>query len=306
MKENSPLSNCVLVSEIKTDLNYTLAVPNVFGANVEDVEKFYCLVTKAPKTDQYIFDMGIVAFINPYGAIALVLAARYLCSISKRPVKLKKLHNNLYLYLKRMNIFNISGDWLQPIDAFDEDWSRNSNTPNLLELTIIQSPSDVTAIVERAENIFTNWLKFPDLQNLLRVISELCSNVYEHSEDNCGCILIQKYEMTSQKQVAVRLAVGDMGCGIRQSLISRYGEIKHEPLEYIQEALSGQRTSRATGRGGLGLHTVEEHASNAQGYLWVRSETAAVKSLGASKTKGHQKLAYLRGTQIAVEFRAPM
>jgi signal transduction histidine kinase len=274
---------------------------------MDDIEKFYCLVTNASMATQYIFDMKIVDFICPYGVIALVVAARYLYGISKRPVQLQNLHCNLYLYLKRMNIFDICSTWLYPVDILDEDWSRNSNTPNLLELTIIQSPSDVTAIVERAENIFTNWLKLPDLRIFLRVISELCSNVYEHSKDNCGCILIQKYQLTSQEQVVVRLAVGDIGCGIRQSLVSRYGKIGCEPLESLREALSGQVTARSTGRGGLGLRTVEDYATFTGGYLWIRSETAAILTRGTCKSRGYrQQLVNFPGTQIAVEFRAPL
>ncbi|MFQ5855499.1 MAG: hypothetical protein ACE5LU_07660 [Anaerolineae bacterium] len=45
-------------------------------AGVEDVERFYALVEGVPPAGQYAFDMRMVDFVKPYGAIALVTAAR--------------------------------------------------------------------------------------------------------------------------------------------------------------------------------------------------------------------------------------
>lgn len=189
--------------------------------------------------------------------------------------------------------------------SLSEEWHRNPETPNLLELTIITGPKDVERVVTRAKRIFNHWLTTPHLDSLLTVLSELCANIYQHSGDSQGCVLMQKYDFRSQGKRTVCLAVGDLGCGIRGSMVSRHGEIGAEPLDYLYEAMQG-RTSRPSGRGGLGLRTVEQIASASGGYLWLRSETAAIFSQGANLRQPEQNLPNLAGTQVAVGLDAPL
>lgn len=106
-------------------------------------------------------------------------------------------------------------------------------------------------------------------------------------------------------RVDVCLAVGDLGCGIRGSLAARHGEFGEDPLDYLQAAMGG-KTARSTGRGGLGLRRVEQIAGSEGGYLWLRSETAAILSRGPRKAQGRGELISVPGTQVAVEFHAPL
>ena len=128
---------------------------------------------------------------------------------------------------------------------------------------------------------------------------------YQHSGDHHGCALIQKYEVPSRGQAVVSLAVGDLGRGIRGSLVARHGEIGREPLDYLQEAMRG-RTARDTGRGGLGLRRVEQITASEKGDLWLRSETSAILSQGPGTAQGFRDMTAIPGTQVAVEFHAPL
>ena len=65
-------------------------------------------------------------------------------------------------------------------------------------------------------------------------------------------------------------------------------------------------TSRESGRGGLGLRTVEETVAKEGGYVWLRSETAAIRSYGPNRHYPYTDLAPMPGTQVVVEFRAPL
>jgi anti-sigma regulatory factor (Ser/Thr protein kinase) len=282
-----------------------ISVPNALGSSVEDIETFYAHVEAVRLVDQYTLDMRKVEFVKPYGIIAIISAARRLSELSGRPIWLNNLDGQVHRYLERMDIFDFGQDWLQPLSSPGEEWARSRQTPNLLELTVVTGPEDVTAVTSRAERIFSRWLRIPDLRNLLNVLSELCANVYQHSGDPNGCVLIQKYEVVSRNEALVCLAVGDLGCGIRGSLITRHGEIGHEPLDYIREAMRG-RTARSTGRGGIGLRLVEQIVGSEGGYLWLRSETAAVLSRGPGKMRGHRSLIDIPGTQVAVELHAPL
>lgn len=281
-----------------------IQILDVLGGNVLNVEWLYGTIEAIQPADQYTFDMGLVSFVRPYGVIALATAARRLSEQSQRPVLLRNIPGNVHSYLHRMNLFEVGSDWLRPAEVLGEEWSRNPQTRNLLELTPITCADDVAIIVARANSIFERWLTIPDLRSLLTVLSELCANVYQHSRDQHGSVMIQKYDAVTHGRVDVQLAVGDLGCGIRGSLMGRFGAIGQEPLDYLYEAMRG-RSARHSGRGGLGLRQVEQIAKSQSGFLWLRSETAAILSQGTVATTGHPNLVSVPGTQVAVEFHFP-
>jgi len=131
------------------------------------------------------------------------------------------------------------------------------------------------------------------------------TNIYEHSQDAYGCILIQKYALQTSNQVRVCLTVGDLGIGIQGSLSLRFGQQGLGPMQFLHKAMEGN-TSRLSGRGGLGLRTVEKIASQNGGYLWLRSENAAIYSFSESNRQDQPNLANIPGTQVVIEFKAPM
>lgn len=272
-----------------------------------DVETLHTLVEGRKLAERFVLDLGRVGFVKPYGVVALLLTARRLAVISGRRVELANMGRQVHSYLERMDLFDVGGDWLVPARGLDEGWDRNPQTPNLLELMVIEGPQDVVTAISRAERVFSRWLDVPDLNGLLRVISELCANVHQHSGDLAGCVMIQKYETARGRAVVsvVSVAVGDLGCGVRASLAARHGEMGCEPLDYLREAMGG-RTSRASGRGGLGLRVVEESAKASGGRLWLRSETAAIVSRASGQGRDHRDLCYVPGTQVAVELRATL
>lgn len=283
----------------------TLRVPDVLGADAQIVEHFWAVIGNTPLATQYSLDMRDVSFVRPYGVIALVMAARRLATATARPVRLLNLDANVHLYLHRMDLFRVGGNWLELTSSLDDSWLRNPQTPNLLELTPITGPEDVEAVVFRASRIFSRWLPASNLGSLLSAISELTSNVHQHSGDPLGCALIQKYEFAMGGHVTVALAVGDLGCGIRQSLKGSHAEVGDEPLDYLREAMKG-RSARSTGRGGLGLRRVEQIVETGGGYLWLRSDTAAIFSRGPNKAAGLRDLTFVPGTQVAAEIHAPL
>jgi hypothetical protein len=283
----------------------TIIVPDVLGTDPQSVDALYARLANLPDALSYSFDMQHVTFVKPYGTLALVLAARHLQQSSGHPVSLTNLNDTVHHYLDRMDLFRIAGQWLEATTALTDAWVRLPQTPNLLELTRISGPDGVEAVIERTEIIFKRWLHLPDLRNLLRVLSELCANVYQHSGDTHGCALIQKYESLTQGHVQVCLAVGDLGCGIRASLARRHGRIGPRTADYLLAALEG-KTSRRTGRGGLGLRWVENTANREGGWFWLRSEDAAAFSKANAKRQLYPTMSFVPGTQVAVTFHAPL
>lgn len=109
--------------------------------------------------------------------------------------------------MEQVNLFTVAKEWLQLDEKLpaEQRWDRNPQTANLLELTPITSAADVARVMERAETIFSRWLQLPNLGSLLKVISELCSNIYQHSGDPHGFVLIQRYQYISRGEVEVVL-----------------------------------------------------------------------------------------------------
>lgn len=279
-------------------------VPNVLGQDIRNVETFFRLLPSTPLQTDCYFDMGLVEWLKPYGIIGLVLAARHLQSSSHHKVYLRNLGGEVHSYLDRMNVLGTEQEWLTVEGSLDEFWFRNPQTPNLLELTLIRSSSDVEFVADRARMVFSQWLTEENLGNLLNVLSELCANIYQHSEDPNGCVLIQKNESTSRNRKIVCLTVGDLGCGIEGSMTKRFGSMGTKPIDYLRFAL-GKHTSRASGRGGLGLQTAAGIAGNMDGFLWLRSRTAAILKRH-NATSEHDDLPFIPGTQVTVQLEAPL
>lgn len=283
----------------------TILLPNVFGGDVLQTELLYSVLEEVPKAEQYLLDARDISFVKPYGIIALLLSTRHLAARSKYPLQVKNIPPIIHAYLQRMDFFDACQTWLVTSDSPEDDWTRNAHTRNLLEITVISGPDDVATVAQRTLQVFSRWLRISNLNNLIFVISELCSNIYQHSGDQYGCVLIQKYESKVYGQVSVHLAVGDLGCGIRGSLMTRHSDLGQRPIDYLRAAMSG-RTARQTGRGGLGLQRVEQIVKQQGGYLWIRSETAGLLLQNSSRIIPKISLPNLPGTQIALGFESPL
>jgi len=281
----------------------TLLVPDTLRHGTGGVETLYNAIAELPLARRYVFDMSGVTFIEPCGVIAFLSAVRHSVARSGNRILLKNLNEHLYPYLHRMDLFRVAEAWLRPITPLNEEWSRNAHTVNLLELTPVTGYGDMTTIVDRARAIFEPWLLPDELSNLLLVISELCQNIYQHSGDPHGCVLIQKYQ-PEQNSVSICLSVGDSGCGIRSNLIERYRGLGDDPLDFVRAAMDGNHTSRRTGRGGLGLRTVRNITAAHRGYVTVRSETAVVTDWGKRGVQSSGNLSYMAGTQVSVKMCA--
>ncbi len=281
----------------------TLTVPDTLRHGTGGVETLFKLVAELPLAKRYVFDMAGVTFIEPCGVIALLSAIRHCAAQSDKRVLIKNLSEQIYPYLHRMDLFRVASAWLRPLTPLNAEWARNAYTINLLELTPVTGYDEMAAVIDRARAIFAPCLSSDELSNLLLVISELCQNIYQHSGDTHGCVLIQKYQ-PEHNRVSICLSVGDSGCGIRANLIKRYRGLGDDPLDFVRAAMDGNYTSRLHGRGGLGLRTVRNITAAHNGYVTVRSETAGVTDWGQRGVQSFRGLSHMAGTQVSVKMCA--
>ncbi len=279
-----------------------IQVPDSLGDHGPDGEAFY---TSATRLSGDGLDMSQVSFIRPYGVIALLCVARNYHEQTHETLTLRNLQPRVHQYLERVDLFKVGGDYLRADRNLDETWDRKQPNPKLLELTPVSSANGVFTVIGQAERIFSYWLQVSNLHSLISVLSELCSNAYQHSGAPPGFVMIQTHEAVTKGQARVRLAICDMGIGVPGSLEKRFGPLGETPLDYLLIAMGG-KTSRGTGRGGLGLRIVEKTVGESGGWMWLRSQTAALITDGNGYLTTYRDLPYIPGTQVAVEFHAPL
>lgn len=92
-------------------------------------------------------------------------------------------------------------------------------------------------------------LQVANLKKILRILSELCQNAFEHSGDNHNIVMVQRYLRPARGKSEVQIAIYVMDKGVRQSLIDCYGPFAATTLHYLQAALSG-KSACTSGRDG--------------------------------------------------------
>lgn len=279
----------------------SVAAPNALGDHAATVEDFYRAVADTNEP----LDMSAIRFVRPYGVIALVNVARAHQAQTGEPLTLTRVPSRVHQYLERVDLFRVMGDLVRVDTPLTERFDRVQVAPKLLELSPVRDTADMLAVITRAEAIFAYWLPRAHLNGLMHILSELCANIYQHSNDPRGVVLVQTHEAVSKGAVRVRVALADAGVGVRANLRACCGEQGEAPLPYLLQALTGV-TSRDSGRGGLGLRTVQRVVRESDGYIWLRSETAAVHIDAAGNRHTYDGLPYVRGTQLAVELHAPL
>ncbi len=257
-----------------------ITVPDSLGESPDAVERLFAALHASSTGDPIALDLTSVTWIRPYGAISLLGVCRYLKQLTHRPVRLMGLQSDIHAYLRRIDFFKCG---------------------NVLELFPIRVHKDIYEVAGRARHILAYWLGSTsyDLDNIVILLSEACSNIVDHSGD-AGIVTIQKYDR--KHCIDVNLAIGDLGQGIRRSLMAVHGALSDTCADYIKRALAGL-SARSGERGGQGLGAIRRIATESEGNLHIRSEGGSVLAQ-ASGTTARDGLYFFPGTQIAITFRS--
>lgn len=273
--------------------------PNVVASNAEIL---FHKVNNSLDADSYVLDLRNQVCVCPYGVLCVLHIARVLSERSGRRVEIIGVPQKVYSYLHRVGLFEKGALWLTCSQSLEKEWSRISDSPNVLDIAFIQNDLDVINIVKHAENIFAHWLSDDEVGFLTTILSELCRNVYKHSTDANGCVIAQKYEMTGYVKVCV--GVADLGVGIRRSLANAHDNLPSSESECLQAAVSGL-SARGVGQIGTGLSSAANIAHRNGGHVLLRSHTGSLL-LRPGRAVAQDNQPFLSGTQLSIEFRAPL
>jgi anti-sigma regulatory factor (Ser/Thr protein kinase) len=282
-----------------------LTVPDVLGSASHAVESFLALLPGAVVRGLTELDLSHVTWVRPFGAATLLLSCRYLAEHIGSAVRLTRLRANVHAYLRRIDFFDSSDGCAYTRDrlAPAEEFSRGVASPNVLELLPIRTTADVDWSVARGRRIMEQWLDAGShaIGKIITLLSEACGNVAAHS-NALGYVTIQKYVRRSH--VDVELAITDLGCGIRGSLVQTHGTVAHTCSGYIQRVVDGL-SAHGIGESGLGLHTMRRITTASGGSLFIRSETGSLRAHGDS-TMTRDGLSPFPGTQLSLVFRSQL
>jgi anti-sigma regulatory factor (Ser/Thr protein kinase) len=280
----------------------TIVISDVLGRAPDEVEKLFAILHNSPIDGPAVLDLTLVKWIQPYGAVSLLGLCRYLKQLTHRPVRLTGLQSDVHAYLRRIDFFECDDETVYTTDSFNaaDDLRRNPSSSTVLELFPIRLHKDVYDVVSRVRHILARWLvsTSQDIDNIVTLLSEACSNIVDHSDD-AGIVTVQKYDR--KHSIDINLVISDLGCGIRRSLIAVYGEVSDTCAGYIEQALAGL-SARPGERGGQGLGAIQRIAIDSGGSLYIRSETGSVQAQ-VSGTVTNNDLCFFPGTQIAIKFR---
>ncbi len=280
-----------------------IAIPDALGEAPDAVERLFAVLHNTPSGEPIVLDLTSVNWIRPYGALSFLGICRYLKQLTHRPVRLTGLQSDIHAYLRRIDFFKCGTETVYTTDSFNstDDLTRSTSSSNVLELFPIHVHEDVYEVAARARHILAYWLGSTsyDIDNIVILLSEACSNIVDHSGD-AGIVTIQKYDR--KHCIDVNLAIGDLGRGIRQSLMAVHGAVSDTCAGYIEQALAGL-SARFGERGGQGLGAIRRIATESEGSLYIRSEMGSILAR-ASGTTTSDDLYFFPGTEIAITFRS--
>lgn len=286
--------------------------PTIFEINADSLRELSCFdalygqLQRAPQgLDRIAINMSSIDFVEPAGALALAMVVSEALQVAGS-VELVHLQGDVPRYLERMDLLKLSESdrLVMPMDFVP--FNRSQESTNLVEIQRIP-PGHDPEHGKACKQTMSRMLKVLDAmtgdddesERLVSMLNELVNNI-KHSRDT-GYVVVQKYHYRALGIKQVRIAVGDLGDGIKKSLGQRYNVTDlAADSDYIRRALE---IYKDTPGGGKGLSRVDDLVNRWGGTLVVRSGNARV-TIGGDAPGAEDGLIRIPGTQVEIVVRA--
>lgn len=285
----------------------TLLLPGTL--DYQNIEAIHRGVAKGGN-EAHIFNARHLSWVDPNGMLGLLAAGTVVAKRSGVRPKLELPESEeVQSYLYRMDFFTAAAKVFELPPRHRRRQGPASDV--LLEITSIETNSDVHEVVERvqsrAEVILAKTLRYPPsaVINFSVVLSEVCQNIIEHA-DAPGWVAAQSYNWTKRlgRQVVV-ISVCDLGRGFTASLADkhaeRFGDNWGDATALEAAFLHGSTRFQETGRG-QGIKQIRKQVARWNGLVSIRSGTARVADI-PDWTRGSPKevdLPHFPGSQINI------
>lgn len=251
-------------------------------------------------------DLSSVQFVEPSGSVSLMLLLKYLLWKEHRLILTLPDDPAPRGYMSFIRWFeDLPDNVVIKNDATDLQVASMDHD-FLLPLTQITKNSDPSKVATRLGHLTMDNLNYSQktASNLAKIVSELAENIVLHSESWIGgYVAAQVYNHHNPDAPAfVKIAIGDLGIGIKESLGRSKPElwsVKDEDIlkQVIRDGLSRHQDP---GRGG-GLPRVSEMVDEHNGRFVLRSDRAVLLVKGRHQAKPMSvSKPYLPGTHLAI------
>lgn len=240
-----------------------IVLPNInnwFGL----LDNSYAEINNLYSGQRVTMDLRNINFLRPEGVLMLLMFTLEIYRKTNQKVTIVNVIRILQTYLDRLGFFKFEHINIDKNLLWIGNANPNPDSKALLPITKLTSPEDVVLHSIRFRELLLSWYGNPELHSYCRyaynIMSELCGNGVDHSQlgeqtGECFCI-VQKYKYKDAPEI--RLAVGDIGVGIKAHLTGIFGINRFQAdSTWIQRALSGVSSRRTGSSGGMGLQGVK-------------------------------------------------
>lgn len=262
------------------------------------------------KDVQSIIDLSGIDLISPAGLVQLVVACDYLKQKKKSPVIVIPDTEVIRSYVARSGfIAAIEGiASIEPEFSYTKKQlygSRRGSNPMLLEVTKIESYSDLPTLLNQIILVLYDRLKYEesDALDVAVAVSECCQNMFDHNKSTFGFIAMQTYGENSQRFIEIGIA--DCGDGLATTLKRNPKNLLiTSDIEAIGAAIKLGVSEYDDPTRGTGLHHLLEIAYKNRGFIQIRSGSAKVRFRMDNRTQREFNVPYLTGVQITLKLPA--
>lgn len=247
------------------------------------IEGLYDLTLEA-QDGPVLFDARRLRWVDPNGMVALLAAGQVISQRTGVPPRISLPESvDVSGYLGRMGFFPPLAEIFDVKLPPSRRGDRNSDV--LLEITPVNTNSDVHEVVERVQSragkVLSKTLHYPtaSVVQFSVVLSEVCQNIIEHAEGP-GWVAAQSYNWSKRlgRHVVV-IAVSDLGRGFRGSLSdehsARFGDRWGDVTALEAAFIHGLTRFMDSGRG-QGIQQIRKQVGRWSGLLSIRSGTARI------------------------------
>lgn len=254
--------------------------------------------------EYYNFDLSSIVFTEPPGAICFLILILYLLSQKKQVFIIPPKAADVRNYLYRIDFFNRLKNQVIFEEGLDyPDNYRRHDRSTFTEILEISKEDEVGHLVEKIDyQLEHTFNKQRELRSrFCAATTELFQNIPQHSQlgnETSGFIQLQSYRNNK-----LYLAIGDMGIGIRNSLLSN-AELLHKYSTDIDaiHATMFEGVSRKGGAKGTGIFTATQNIINlGGGRITIRSGCGLITVFSKfSSQPFRRQCKFFPGTQILI------
>lgn len=196
--------------------NYAFKLRGDCGSTISSLDCLSYNFRSLRNYDGYIIDLSRLKFIHPSGIVGLLCLTERLLGFNKQIRVILPSDSAVSDYFAKIHMLDALNS-LTKVESLPV--ILNNIIPRLT--TILPVASFYTEMeVEKIAQQIEKAMHYQGFANLLgpcyNIITELASNVVQHSERSRGWVLAQRYEYQTER--IIEIAVGDSGIGIRRSL----------------------------------------------------------------------------------------